>query len=328
MNKSESDSSQVASSWDAYWHGTGDVGAYSVGGVSHPVILAFWDDFFADVKQHFKRPKIIDIASGNGAVVESALTAFGDQPSEITCLDVSNAAIQNICNRFPQVEGLVTDARSIPLDSGLFDIATSQFGVEYAGPEAINETARLPASGGRLALLLHNQSSSINRECVESLDAVIQLQESRFIPLAHAMFDAGFKAVRGADRGPYDAAGKQLSPAIRTLEAIMNKYGQHVAGDTISRLYSDVDRIHQRIQYYEPDEILDWLEKMDGELDAYAGRMSSMSQSAIDSETFEKIQEGLRSRGYTIDRAEPLLIPDHDLPLAWVLIATRDTIDH
>jgi hypothetical protein len=48
-----------------------------------------------------------------------------------------------------------------------------------------------------------------------------------------------------------------------------------------------------------------------------------MSESAIDNQTFAKILERLRSQAYTIDRAEPLLIPGHDLPLAWVLIATR-----
>lgn len=323
MNENKSDPSEVADSWDTYWHGTGDIGAYSSGGVNHPAILMFWDEFFQSVKQDYDGPRIIDIASGNGALVERALATFGDEQADFTCVDVSDAAITNICDRYPQVEGLVTDARDIPLDSSSFDIATSQFGVEYAGLEAITEAARLLASGGRLALLLHNQTSSIHRECLESLDAIVRLKESRFVPCAIEMFSAGFEAVRGADRAPYEAAAKQLSPALRALEAIMKKYGQHVAGDTISRLYSDVDRIHQRIQYYEPDEILDWLNKTDGELDAYAGRMSSMSQSAIDSETFEKILGGLRSRGYTIDRAEPLLIPDHDLPLAWVLIAKK-----
>jgi ubiquinone/menaquinone biosynthesis C-methylase UbiE len=323
MNNHESDSSQVANSWNSYWRGTGDVGAYSSGGVNHPAILAFWDEFFQSVKQDYSRPKIIDIASGNGAVVKRALAAFGDQASDFTCLDVSDAAITNIRNRFPQVKGLVTDARCIPLDSGSFDIVTSQFGVEYAGLGAINETASLLASGGRLAFLLHNQAGSIHRECVESLDAIVRLQESRFIPYATAMFDACFKAVRGADREPYEAAAKQLAPAIGTLEIIMRQYGQNVAGDTISRLYNDVAQIHESIQHYEPDEILDWLNRMDGELDAYAGRMSSMSQSAIDNKTFEKILEGLRSQAYTIDRAEPLLIPGHDLPIAWVLIATR-----
>jgi len=282
MNKNKSDNSHVADSWDTYWHGTGDIGAFSSGGVNHPAIRAFWDEFFQTVKRDYATPKIIDIASGNGAVVERALATFGDEQADFTCLDVSAAAITNIQVRFPQVNGVVTDARAIPFDSGSFDIVSSQFGVEYAGPEAITETARLIASGGRLALLLHNQTGSIHRECVESLDAIVRLQESRFIPYTTAMFDAGFKAVRGADRAPYESAAKQLSPAIRVLENIMKQYGQHVAGDTIARLYHDVNQIHQRIQHYEPDEVLDWLRKMDGELDAYAERMSSMSEAAID----------------------------------------------
>lgn len=323
MNKHPHNPSQVADSWDTYWHGTGDVGAFSRGGATHPAILAFWDDFFQDVKQDYNTPKIIDIASGNGAVVERGIATFGDQEVDFTCLDVSEAAITNICDRFPHVHGMVTDARSIPLDSGSFEVATSQFGVEYAGPEAIEEVARLLAPGGRLALLLHSQSGSIHQECVESLDAVIRLQESRFIPHTIDMLSAGFEAVRGADRGPYDAAAKKLDPAIRGLEAIMKQYGAHVAGDTISRLYNDVAGIHERIQHYEPDEVLDWLNRMGGELDAYAGRMSSMSDAAIDSDELKNICDGLRSLDYTIQRAVPMVVPDNELPLAWVLIATR-----
>ena len=323
MNKLKSDTSQVAGSWETYWHGTGDVGAYSSGGVNHPAILAFWDDFFAGVKLKYDTPKIIDIASGNGAVIARALATFGDELPDFTCLDVSEAAITNIRDRFPQVHGIVTDACDIPLESGSFNIATSQFGVEYAGLTAINEVARLLASDGQLALLLHTQAGSIHRECMESLDATVRLQESRFIPYAIEMFDAGFKAVRGADRASYEAAGKQLAPAIGALEAIMKQYGQHVAGDTIARLYNDIAQIHQEIQHYEPADVLDWLGRMDGELDAYAGRMSSMSDSAIDNDTFEQICDGLRNRDYTIERAEPLIAPDQDLPLAWILIATK-----
>lgn len=323
MNKHPSNPSHVADSWDTYWHGTGDVGAYSRGGATHPAILAFWDDFFQGVKQDYSSPKIIDIASGNGAVVERGLATFGDQAADFTCLDVSDAAITNICDRFPHVHGMVSDARSIPLDSGSFEVATSQFGVEYAGPEAIEEVARLLAPGGRLALLLHSQSGSIHQECVESLDAVIRLQESRFIPHAIDMLGAGFEAVRGADRGPYEAAAKKLTPSIGGVEAIIKQYGPHVAGDTISRLYNDVAKIHEKIQNYEPDEVLDWLNRMGGELDAYAGRMSSMSDAAIDNDELKNICNGLRSLDYTIQRAAPLVVPDHEFPLAWVLIAAR-----
>jgi ubiquinone/menaquinone biosynthesis C-methylase UbiE len=323
MKENKFDPSEVADSWDTYWHGTGDIGAYSSGGVNHPSILAFWDDFFAAVKQDYNNPGIIDIASGNGAVVERALATFGDEQADFTCVDVSDAAITNIRDRYPQVEGIVTDARDIPLDSSSFDIATSQFGVEYAGLEAITEAARLLANGGRLALLLHNQTSSIHRECLESLDAIVRLRESRFVPRAIEMFGAGFEAVRGADRTAYETAARNLAPAIGTLEEIMKQYGQHVAGDTIARLYNDVGHIHQRIQHYESKDVLDWLKRMDGELDAYAKRMSSMSQTAIDEGTFEQIKAGLRNQDCTIERAEPLVTPDQELPLAWVLIASR-----
>ncbi len=323
MINPKSESSQLEQSWDTYWHGTGDVGAYSSGGVNHPVILAFWDEFFQIVKRDYAAPAIIDIASGNGAVVERALAAFGDEPVDITCLDVSDAAITNIRNRFPRVRGVVADARSIPLDSGGFDIAVSQFGVEYAGPEAIDEAARLIAPGGQLALLLHNEQSSIHQECTASLDAILRLQESNFIPYSIDMLNAGFEACRGADRAPYENAATQLAPAVQALEAIMMQYGEHVAGDTIVRLHSDVDRIHRNIQRYEPVEVLDWLNRMDEELDAYAGRMSSMRDCAIDGEAFERICAGLRHRDYTIKRAEPLLAPENGLSLAWVLAATK-----
>ena len=201
--------------------------------------------------------------------------------------------------------------------------ATSQFGVEYAGLEAIDEAARLITPGGQLALLLHNEEGSIHQECTASLDAILRLQESKFIPYSMQMLSAGFEACRGADRAPYENAATQLAPAVQALEAIMTQYGEHVAGDTIVRLHGDVDRIHRNIQRYEPAEVLDWLKRMDEELDAYAGRMSSMCDCAIDRETFDRICAGLRDRDYTIKRAEPLVTPDQGLPLAWALVAAK-----
>jgi len=257
-------------------------------------------------------------------VVERALAAFGKQQTEFTCLDMSAAAIANIRDRFPTVNGIISDARSMPLDAGSFDIVTSQFGVEYAGLEAIDEATRLVATGGRLGLLLHSEAGSIQLECKASLEAIDRLKACRFIPSAIELFRAGFAAVKGADRTAYEAAAKRLAPAVKALEEIMQEYGQDVAGDTIARLYSDVGQIHQEMQHYEPGEVLDWLGRMDQELNAYAGRMSSMTDSAIDSQTFKHICDGLSDHGFNLERAAPLRVPEHDLPLAWVLVATSE----
>lgn len=323
MTKLSSNTQPEGKSWDTYWQGTGDVGAFTSGGASHPVIRKFWDEFFNTAQQNYENPELIDIASGNGAVVESALAVLNGKQTEITSLDISAAAIENINSRFPTVKGIVSDACSVPREAGSFDIVTSQFGVEYAGQDAIFEAARLVADSGLLALLLHSESGSIYQECKQSLGAIEQLQTSQFITLAIEMFDAGFKAVRGADRAPYESAAKKLAPAIAELEAIMKQYGQHVAGDTISRLYNDVGQIHQRIQHYQPDDILNWLKRLDGELNAYKERMSSMCQSAINSANFEQIKAGLIVRNFSIESSDPLDVADHELPMAWVLIAKK-----
>ncbi len=324
----ESATLQVIQSWDTYWQGAGETGAYSSGGVNHPVILAFWEDFFHTVKTGDTTQGILDVASGSGAVIECALDVFEDRRVELTSLDVSNAAISNILNRFPGVQGLVADALSIPLDTGSFDIVTSQFGVEYAGVDAIDEAARLVAQDGHLALLLHQHASVIHQECTDNLDAVRLLQESRFVPYAVQMLAAGFEAVKGGDRALYELAASQLAPAVQAVDSIMAEYGEHVAGDTIIRLYRDVDRIHRNMQRYDPGEVLAWLGSMDGELDAYAGRMSSMCRSAIDNETFDQICTSLCNRGFTTLRAESLVEPEHNLPLAWVLVAANNSQQH
>ncbi len=319
----ETDTSQAANSWDTYWAGTGDVGAFSSGGVSHPAIRSFWIELFQAMQDDFEAPRLLDIATGNGAVVEMALSIFGEGKPIITCVDVSNGAIENVERRFPGVTGIVADALRIPLEDECFDIATSQFGVEYAGADALSEAARMVAPGGRLALMLHIESGSIHKECSDSLGAVGKLQASRFVPLSIELFRTGFEAVRGADRAPYDAAGRELAPAIHAVEQIIDEYGEHVAADTVARLYSDVGRIHSHIQNYDPEEVLGWLGTMESELAAYSGRMSSMTEACLDQAAIDRFAADLRNMSFTLERAEPLVPPGETRPLAWVVIARR-----
>ena len=323
MTNEKSELLPVIESWDTYWQGAQASAAYTGGGSSHPLILSFWDDYFRDVQRRGGEPRIIDIASGNGAVVECASTAFGGQLPDFACLDVSASAISILEKRFPGVHGVVADAAAIPLDSASYDIATSQFGIEYAGLEALDEVTRLIAPGGELALLLHHRGGVIYRQCDASLDAISVMQAAKFIPNCIAMFDAGFAALSGGDRGRYNTAGKQFAPTIRTMEAIMTQHGSHVADGTILQLYRDIRHIHGRMRRYEPSEVLGWLKKMQEEIKAYAGRMASMRDVAIDATRFEQVRAALGEKGFEILRAEPLAHPDQDLPMAWALVAKK-----
>lgn len=318
-----SDSSPTPAGWDTYWQGARSGAAFSGGGTSHPLVLSFWRDFFETVRGDYARPSIVDIASGNGAVVDCARSVFADAQAEFTCVDISESAIAALVNRLPGVEGVVADARAIPLAGESCDVVTSQFGIEYAGPEALDETARLPARGGRLALLVHHRHGGIYRQCSASLDAIRMMQAASFIPHVIATFEAGFAASRGGSKTAYRDAAQKLNPAVRAVEEIMKKYGTGVADGTVVRLYKDVAAIHGRLPNYDPGEVVGWLRGMQAELDAFAERMKSMCAAAIDAESFSEWTGRLERSGYDIDRADPLQDRSVAEPLAWALVATK-----
>lgn len=312
----------VAESWDTYWRGTRDGAAYASEGANHPEFPAFWHRVLQTAGSAHKDTRMVDIACGNGAVEGCVYAAFQGALPELYCLDISEAAVGAAVRRFSGTRGIVADARAIPLRSREFMLVTSQFGIEYAGPGALPEAARLVAPGGRLALLMHYREGSIFRECSASLDAVETLLRAEFIPLALRMFEAAFAASGSPGRGAYEAAARRLLPGYRALEAVMQKHGQHVAADTALRLYNDVARIQRDMRAYDAKEVLDWLRRMEGELQAYAGRMASMCAAAIDRNAFDAACGELAGMGFELNRAEPLQVPGAP-PLAWALVAER-----
>ncbi len=319
MPNSHSENS-VAQDWDRYWKGSQDQSAFGSGGVNHPAILAFWTTFFRASANPTTR--IIDIASGTGAVIEAA-THVDQSPGDFICVDTSIAAINTLCSRFLNVQGLVADASQLPLEDESQSMATSQFGLEYAGKEAFTELIRVLAQGGRLALVLHCDHGIIFNEAAASLDATKRLKESEFLPLATEMFKAGFAIYRGANPAEFEAAAKRLMPAFKSLEPIMDEHGVHVAGDTICELYNEVARIQGRMQHHDEQEVINWLTRIGQELDAYAGRMKSMQQAALSKDEFLAFTDKLNTGGFKIQQAEALRVANHPLPLAWILTANK-----
>ena len=324
MNQDSSEQLPAIESWDSYWQGAQSSGAYTGGGSEHPLVLSFWTDYFAEAWERKEQPRIIDIASGNGAVVEHARNVFGGVLPGFTCLDISESAVKILEERFPGIRGVVSDAANIFLEPGSFDIVTSQFGVEYAGLDAVESLERLVAPKGELALLLHTRDGVIFRQCTDNLAAVRAMQEAEFTSRCSAMFEAGFALMKGGDPEPFQVAGRALAPAIKAMEDIMKRYGQHVASGSVLQIYRDVRTIHKRMKHYDCAEVLEWLQKMEHELVAYEGRMASMRSVALDEADFEQVRAALTAKGLTILRAEPLRQSERDLPVAWALIARRE----
>ncbi len=322
MNE-ESETSPVIDSWDTYWAGAQSSSAFSGGGTTDPLVLSFWDEIFRDIRERRDDVRIIDIASGNGAVIESASRVYGETLPDFTCLDISDSAIRILEKRFPGVNGVVADAADSPFDDGSFDVVVSQYGVEYAGIDAINAIARLVAPGGELVLLVHHRDGLIYEQCDAALNAIREMKAAEYIPRCIAMFEAAYAVLQGGAREAYQAAGREFAPALKAMEDIMVRHGRDVAADTIVRIYRDVRTIHQRMQHYDGASVVGWLEKMQDAVDAYEGRMASMLNVAIDSAAFKGVVNDLEVSGFEIRRADTLAHSDDDLPLAWAVVAAR-----
>ncbi len=314
---------QARESWETYWRGIKQSGKYGAGGAAHPGFGVFWTDALGAFLADRPDARIVDIGSGSGALLDHLSAIPGATLANASCVDVSPSAIDSVKARFPGVTGVVADAASIPLDDGGYDLVLSQFGVEYAGTAGVEEAIRLLAPGGKSIFLMHFKDGALYRECDTTITALRRLLDSGFIPRAREYFDAGFRAVRGGDRDSYEEAARQLNPAIKELEAIIAEHGEQVADGTIAYLYSNVQEIHGRIANYEPDQVLEWLDRLEEEVRGHLERMQAMHASALDEPAFKVIHDRLLAMDLRIDQAEALYFGEGPLPFAWVLVTSR-----
>lgn len=313
----------TAQSWDSYWRGDTSSHAYSSSGVNHVAVTAYWKSLFNEMKDDGAAKTMVDIASGNGALPELALSIFDTNTLNITAVDVSASAIENITRRFPDVIGVVADANELDLDENKYDIVTSQFGIEYAGSSAVDKAIDLVKPDGLLAFMLHAKGGKIEDECQANKEALFKLVEINFLVLAHKMFEHGFAAVAGADRSAYDEAATELNSVLPVVEGLIEIYGEDVAGGLIVQLYADVGKIHSRMPHYNAEDILPWLDAMNSEVKAYLERMQSMLDAALDQQKFDVICNKLESASFSLQDHTALIDQQTSLPLAWIIRANK-----
>ena len=324
MKKQSPNHNGPASAWDDHWQKSSDESSFTGNAETHPVLISTWANFFSKYRQNTSDFRYIDIATGGGIVIRCAVDAFADNMPATSALDISSHAIDQLLERYPEVEGVVADAASIPLDSCSFDLVSSQFGIEYAGIAAVYEAARLVAVGGQLAFVLHCRPGEIYAECSNSLAAIDRLRRSKFIPLASDMFKAGFASLKGASAHRYERATHKFRAAARVTEQLTSKYGAGVASGLIIRLRNDAEQIRQRLPNHDLNDVMNWLGHINDELLAYRGRMKSMTQAAIDQNTLEKISANLSESGFSITEMKPLVDEANSDQLAWWLVARRN----
>jgi len=313
---------QVAGDWDTYWRGTHENAAHQEGSPQDIVLAQYWGELFARQLDVAAPRCLLDLACGNGAVTGFALQAAPQVT--VCCLDYSASAVIELQKRYPAALCVSADALQTPFASASFDVVASQFGVEYAGSEAVGEAARLVAPGGVLALILHLHEGGIYRECERNLAAVETIQASKLMVHARAAFSSSFELNAGVGTlEDFKAAQERLAPAVQALRQLVDTMGSDVASGLPEKLYRDIAHMYRRMAAYEQEDIMQWIDGMVSELEAYAGRMSSMLNAAVNSETMQGICTGLSQQGFTVLKQHRLKMGPESEAAAWVLECQR-----
>lgn len=148
--------------WSLYWQADRLDSAEATHSADDAAAMhAFWRDLAAATPAG---GTVIDLATGNGTVPAALL---GENP-DLLVTGVDMADIDPV--RFLSAPGTLasvdfrggTDICSLPFDDGSFDVATSQFGIEYTPlQQTIPEAVRVVVKGGVMQLLMHRASSEI-----------------------------------------------------------------------------------------------------------------------------------------------------------------------
>lgn len=310
--------------WSNYWTGrvANEAGAALVGvGIETDETLAkLWAGVFDGLPA---KTRVLDLACGAGAALKAAAKAG---LKDLTGLDMVADAIVSLQRELPQARGVVAPANQTGLTDNRFDLVVSQFGFEYAGAEeTAHEVSRILAAGGQFAAICHYADGAIADECQGRLDQLREIEDCAFIPRAKDFFRATYATMAAATRedaaravNEANAKADAFKPASERLIALAQ---DNRLNGLAGHLYQGAAQLFERRAAYALIDVETWLDGMQGELDAYTGRMQSMVESALDADKVRTVLEVFQAAGFEPGLPKEVKLAGSERPSAWFLRA-------
>ena len=161
------------SAWSRYWrHDVLHSLPGSFAGNYEGAIGDFWQRQFEPLLADHR---VLDIGTGNGALAQLACHVCAATMPRVDAIDLAEIAPDWIsaqplaCQQALHFHSGVS-AEALPFPAHSFDLAVSQYGLEYCNAAlAIAQLARVLTPGGRVALLMHHRDSRLTEVAREEL---------------------------------------------------------------------------------------------------------------------------------------------------------------
>jgi len=326
-----------AKNWDNYWQGRASQESgnalVEVGIERNHQLKQFWQDIFSNES---KSIKVIDFACGAGSVLEHAhKLGF----TNLTGLDVSEKALDVMTQKIAGALTICAPVNQTGLDSEIYDLAVSQFGIEYAGDkddffQAFIEMYRTLKPGGKIVVIAHRVDGVITEGCQASLKQISLIEESEFIETSQDVISALHTPSRQREGAEFDELTQKLNtsaePIMKWLKSYEDLETEKENNEFTRFAYHLLESSHRLITHhknYSKHDALSWFEGMKQELQAYKGRMLSMTKAALSSEDVSELQEKLLSKygasKIVFEPPETLHFNSTTKPAAWIIRASK-----
>lgn len=312
-----------AQAWEDYWAGTRRAGIIPEIGARDPSLRDFWLPFFTSCAlADDGQTRVLDLGCGHGAVTGLAESVARNnlRHFRITCLDVSEAAIDLVKAQHPEVAAVCASADDIPLPDDFFDHVVSQFGIEYAPLEAAGEAARVLRPGGTVAFLMHLKNGAIWEECRANRDALEGVHDSGVLPAFIRLIEEGLALRQGrTSRDAFEQADRDLAPCVQAMEGVIQAHGKDIGGGMVFRTYADIAHMYRKMNAFEPAEVIAWADRVQAAMAAWRERMQSMLDAALDETALSAWRDRLAAGGIAVDEPTRLAMGEPARDGAWVL---------
>lgn len=299
-------------------------------------IKAFWHAQFERLEAG---ARIVDLGTGNGAIAllakkyseehERGFSVAGIDYADIRPVEDLNFhddwrplldAIEFRAN--VRIEHTGLPARSV-------NLLTSQYGFEYAEPQAaVAEARRILKPGGWLAAILHNDESLVVRQAKDAVrQAQLCLQKEKLDKRVEQLVRAIGEATSAYRR-------RQLKHNPKTehlrkkLNAAIARVNQHAEGyedpeGFLGRFIPSLMTVFDTHKDKSMREKLEYVRWLRADYESYRARMADLQSAALSRESFHTLIREFERHGFLVREQGPFLYAPSGL-MGWTLVALKE----
>lgn len=297
--------------WDLYWQSDRIASCFDGAGASNygDAVAAGWRAFFADLPE---QSRIIDLCTGNGAI--AVMAAAMDKAFAITAVDLADIDPPAYVTRNRDEMAAIqfvrrTEVEALPFPDESFDVAISQYGLEYSDlARSVPEMVRVLAPGGQARLVVHAADGIVAANAKAAIaDADQLLNDIDLLGVSRRCFEAVATVERGdgspAAQERAQAAYEGFRDALRATRDYFPKAFDKVMVQNSGGVMLDAFRARHRVGY---DAVFAKVDTVESEILAHCGRIQALIDSALDEAGVEALAQRLSESGAVDTRHERL----------------------